>query len=214
MTLFKFLTLIEINHKTIKFEDMKKIGLTGGIGSGKTYVATILEKIGYPIYNSDKRAKELSNEHPEIQVKLKTVFGKNVYENGNLNKSFLSDQIFTSPNLREIVNSIIHPVVREDFLAWAKNHSNHSLIFNEAAILFETKAFKTFDDNILVYAPQDIKMERLLKRDQMSKETILTKMNAQWSDSKKMSLTRHHILNDGETPLLSQIEEILIRLNQ
>ena len=91
---------------------------------------------------------------------------------------------------------------------------NHSLIFNEAAILFETKAFKTFDDNILVYAPQDIKMERLLKRDQMSKETILTKMNAQWSDSKKMSLTRHHILNDGETPLLSQIEEILIRLNQ
>ena len=76
MTLVRFLTLIEIYHKTIKFEYMKKIGLTGGIGSGKTYVAHILEKIGYPIYNSDKRAKELSNVHPEIQLKLKTVFGK------------------------------------------------------------------------------------------------------------------------------------------
>ena len=193
---------------------MKKIGLTGGIGSGKTYVANILEKMGYPVYYSDERAKEISNKDSEIQDKLKGVFGNEIYENGSLNKSLLSKKIFTSPQLRETVNSIIHPVVRNDFNKWTEHYSNHSLVFNEAAILFETKAFKNFDANILVYAPQDIKIQRLLKRDQVSKETILTKMNTQWSDSKKMSLTRYHILNDGETPILRQIEEIIKKLNQ
>ncbi|MDG2152383.1 MAG: dephospho-CoA kinase [Crocinitomicaceae bacterium] len=193
---------------------MKKIGLTGGIGSGKTFIANILEKMGYPVFYSDKRAKELSNQHPEIQEKLKGIFGNEIYVNGTLNVTFLSNKIFTSPDLRETVNSIIHPVVRNDFNKWTEGYSNHSLVFNEAAILFETKAFKNFDANILVYAPQDIKIQRLLQRDEVSKETILTKMNTQWGDSKKMSLTRHHILNDGKTPILNQIEEILIRLNQ
>lgn len=193
---------------------MKKIGLTGGIGSGKTFIANILEKMGYPVFYSDKRAKELSNQHPEIQEKLKGIFGNEIYVNGTLNVTFLSNKIFTSPDLRETVNSIIHPVVRNDFNKWTEGYSNHSLVFNEAAILFETKAFKNFDANILVYAPQDIKIQRLLQRDEVSKKTILTKMNTQWGDSKKMSLTRHHILNDGKTPILNQIEEILIRLNQ
>ena len=193
---------------------MKKIGLTGGIGSGKTFIANILEKMGYPVFYSDKRAKELSNQHPEIQEKLKGIFGNEIYVNGTLNVTFLSNKIFTSPDLRETVNSIIHPVVRNDFNKWTEGYSNHSMVFNEAAILFETKAFKNFDANILVYAPQDIKIQRLLQRDEVSKETILTKMNTQWGDSKKMSLTRHHILNDGKTPILNQIEEILIRLNQ
>lgn len=193
---------------------MKKIGLTGGIGSGKTFIANILEKMGHPVFYSDKRAKELSNEHPEIQDKLKGVFGNEIYENGSLNKILLSKKIFTSPGLRETVNSIIHPVVRNDFNKWTEHYSNHSLVFNEAAILFETKAFKDFDANILVYAPQDIKIQRLLKRDQDSKETILKKMNTQWSDLKKMSLTQYHILNDGKTPILNQIEEILVKLNQ
>lgn len=193
---------------------MKKIGLTGGIGSGKTFVANILEKMGYPVYYSDKRAKELSNEHPKIQDKLKEIFGDEIYENENLNRPLLSKKIFTSTDLRETVNSIIHPIVRNDFNKWTEKYSHHSLVFNEAAILFETKSFKNFDANILVYAPEDVKIQRLLLRDQITKENILTKMNAQWSDSKKMSLTRHHILNDGETPLLIQIEEILTKLNQ
>lgn len=193
---------------------MKKIGLTGGIGSGKTFIANILEKMGHPVFYSDTRAKELSNEHPEIQDKLKGIFGNEIYENGSLNKILLSKKIFTSPDLRETVNSIIHPVVRNDFNKWTENYSNHSLVFNEAAILFETKAFKNFDANILVYAPQEIKIQRLLKRDQVSKEIILTKMNTQWSDLKKMSLTQYHILNDGKTPILNQIEELIIKLNQ
>ena len=193
---------------------MKQIGLTGGIGSGKTYVANILEKMGHPVYYSDNRSKELSNEHPLIQQKLQNVFGKEVYKGGVLNKPFLSDKIFSSPELREAVNSIIHPVVRADFIEWVQQHAQQPLIFNEAAILFETNAFKNFDANILIYAPEDIKIQRISKRDKISKEKIKKKINSQWSDTKKKVLTRHHILNDGITPLLIQIEEVLKKLNQ
>ena len=192
---------------------MKKIGLTGGIGSGKTYVAQILEKMGYPVYYSDTRAKELCNEDPLIIRQLKELLGNDAYKNEKLNKSFISNQIFSSPDLRESINSIIHPVVRNDFDQWLENLSSHSLVFNEAAILFETKSYKRFDETILVYAPLEIKIQRLISRDRVSKEEITAKMNAQWSDAKKMTLTRFHILNDEKTPLLEQIETILEKLN-
>ena len=192
---------------------MKKIGLTGGIGSEKTYVAQILEKMGYPVYYSDTRAKELCNEDPLIIRQLKELLGNDAYKNEKLNKSFISNQIFSSPDLRESINSIIHPVVRNDFDQWLENLSSHSLVFNEAAILFETKSYKRFDETILVYAPLEIKIQRLISRDRVSKEEITAKMNAQWSDAKKMTLTRFHILNDEKTPLLEQIEKILEKLN-
>ena len=192
---------------------MKKIGLTGGIGSGKTYVAQILEKMGYPVYYSDTRAKELCNEDPLIIRQLKELLGDDAYKNEKLNKSFISDQIFSSPDLRETINSIIHPVVRNDFDQWLENLSSHSLVFNEAAILFETKSYKRFDETILVYAPLEIKIQRLISRDRVSQEEITAKMNAQWSDTKKITLTRFHTLNDEKTPLLEQIEEVLEKLN-
>ena len=119
---------------------MKKIGLTGGIGSGKTYVAQILEKMGYPVYYSDTRAKELCNEDPLIIRQLKELLGDDAYKNEKLNKTFISNQIFSSPDLRETINSIIHPVVRNDFDQWLEDLRSHSLVFNEAAILFETKS--------------------------------------------------------------------------
>ena len=192
---------------------MKKIGLTGGIGSGKTYVAQILEKMGYPVYYSDTRAKELCNEDPLIIRQLKELLGDDAYKNKKLNKSFISNQIFSSPNLRESINSIIHPVVRNDFDQWCENYNTHSMVFNEAAILFETKSYKRFDETILVYAPLEIKIQRLISRDRVSQEEITAKMNAQWSDTKKMTLTRFHILNDEKTPLLEQIEKILEKLD-
>ena len=191
---------------------MKKIGLTGGIGSGKTYVAQILEKMGYPVYYSDTRAKELCNEDPLIIRQLKELLGDDAYKNEKLNKSFISNQIFSSPELRETINSIIHPVVRNAFDQWLENLSSYSLVFNESAILFETKSYKRFDETILVYAPLEIKIQRLISRDRVSKEEITAKMNAQWSDAKKMTLTRFYILNDEKTPLLEQIEEILEKL--
>ena len=192
---------------------MKKIGLTGGIGSGKTYVAQILEKMGYPVYYSDTRAKELCNEDPLIIRQLKELLGDDAYKNEKAKQIIYKQSDIFLSDLRESINSIIHPVVRNDFDQWLENLSSHSLVFNEAAILFETKSYKRFDETILVYAPLEIKIQRLISRDQVSKEEITAKMNAQWSDTKKMTLTRFHILNDEKTPLLEQIETILEKLN-
>ena len=193
---------------------MKKIGLTGGIGSGKSFVANIIEKMGHPVYYSDCRSKELSNENPIIQKKLREAFGDEVYQKGTLNKAFLSNQIFSKPESRQVVNSIIHPIVRADFLDWTNKHKNKTLVFNEAAILFETNAFKLYDAIVLIHAPEEVKIQRILERDKTSILDIKQKMSAQWGDLKKMSLTRHHILNDGHSPLLIQIESVMQKLAQ
>ena len=154
---------------------MKKIGLTGGIGSGKTYVAQILEKMGYPVYYSDTRAKELCNEDPLIIRQLKELLGNDAYKNEKLNKSFISNQVFSSPDLRESINSIIHPVVRNDFDQWLESLSSHSLVFNEAAILFETKSYKRFDETILVYAPWKLKYNDLFLETKFLKKKLRPK---------------------------------------
>ena len=193
---------------------MKRIGLTGGIGSGKSYVAKIIEAMGYPIYYSDSRSKELSNEHPHIREQLISEFGEEAYANGELNKQFLAKKIYSSDSARNKVNSIIHPIVRKDFAAWADAHSSKDLVFNEAAILFEMGTYTQFDSTILVYAPEHIKIERIVQRDHISIDEIQQKMKSQWSDVEKMKLTPHHILNDGNTPLLNQIEHIIEKLAQ
>jgi len=193
---------------------MKKIGLTGGIGSGKSYVAKIIEAMGHPIYYSDSRSKELSNEHPHIREQLISEFGEDVYINGELNKQLLAKKIYSSDSARNKVNAIIHPIVREDFAGWADAQSSNDLVFNEAAILFEMGTYTQFDSTILVYAPEHIKIERIVQRDHISIDEIQQKMKSQWSDVEKMKLTPHHILNDGNTPLLNQIEHIIEKLAQ
>lgn len=193
---------------------MKKIGLTGGIGSGKSYVAKVIEAMGYPVYYSDSRSKELSNQHPKIREQLISEFGEEVYRNGELNKQLLAKKIYSNDSARSTVNAIIHPVVREDFSAWADAHSSNDLVFNEAAILFEMGTYTQFDSTILVYAPEHIKIERIVQRDHISIDEIQQKMKTQWSDADKLKLTAHHILNDGHSPLLNQIENVLEKLSQ
>jgi dephospho-CoA kinase len=193
---------------------MKKIGLTGGIGSGKSYVAKVIEAMGYPVYYSDSRSKELSNQHPKIREQLISEFGEEVYKNGELNKQLLAKKIYSNDSARSTVNAIIHPVVREDFSAWADANSSNDLVFNEAAILFEMGTYTQFDSTILVYAPEHIKIERIVQRDHISIDEIQQKMKTQWSDADKLKLTAHHILNDGHSPLLNQIENVLEKLSQ
>ena len=132
---------------------MKRIGITGGIGAGKSLVAEIIKAMGYPVYNSDERAKELTESNPKIKEALIHLFGEEIYQNDTLNKFALAQAIFSNESLREKVNALIHPIVREDFNLWALAQNN-SLVFNESAILFETGSFKNFDAIILVYAPK------------------------------------------------------------
>jgi dephospho-CoA kinase len=204
----------DICMKSRKFDSMKRIGLTGGIGSGKSYVAKVIEAMGYPVYYSDSRSKELSNEDPHIREQLISEFGEEVYSNGVLNKQFLAKKIYSNDSARSTVNAIIHPIVRDDFSSWADAHSSNALIFNEAAILFEMGTYTQFDSTILVYAPEHIKIERIVQRDHISIDEIRQKMKTQWNDADKLKLTPHHILNDGNAPLLNQIEHVIEKISQ
>jgi len=187
---------------------MKKIGLTGGIGSGKSFVANIIEKIGYPVYYSDVRSKELTNTHPIIRKGLIELVGENVYFEGELDKKILAAAIFSNDELRMKVNQLIHPIVRQDFEDWAKAQTS-GLIFNEAAILFETGAYRNFDATVLIYAPIELRLKRVLKRDIITKEEVLARIKNQMSDEEKLKMTPYSILNDGKNPILIQIETIL-----
>lgn len=189
-----------------------KVGITGGIGSGKSYVCQILEKLNYPVYYSDAASKILTDTHPIIQQGLLDLIGEEVYVDGKLNKPFLASKIFQDDELRMKVNALIHPIVRQDFSDFASSHSP-GIVFNEAAILFETGAFKTLDFNVLVTADLEIRIERTMLRDGLSREEVLQRIAKQWEDEKKMELADFVIYNDGR-PLLEQIDQLILVLNQ
>lgn len=191
---------------------MKRIGLSGGIGSGKSFVAEILEKMGYPVYYSDAQSKVLTDTHPEIKSELINRFGKSIYEEGTLNRSALASLIFDSEENRLFVNTLIHPNVRADFDAWCATQDS-PLVFNEAAILFETGAYRQFDATVLVIAPLDIRIQRITQRDQCTTEQAQARINSQWNDEKKLNLADYVINNNYLDPIIPQIVSIISELS-
>jgi len=189
---------------------MLRIGLSGGIGSGKSTVAGILAKMGYPVFYSDQEAKRLYDENPVLQKQLVDLFGPAIYRDGQLNKAFLAQQLFSNAELKAQVTALVHPLVRKAFEVWAQQQAS-DLVFNEAAILFETGAYKDFDATVLVTARIETRIERVQKRDLISREAVLQRIANQWPDSKKMNLTTYIITNDGQ-PLLQQIEDVISKL--
>lgn len=192
---------------------MKKVGITGGIGSGKSVVGRVLEAMNFPVYYSDEASKELVDTDQKIKEELITLLGTEVYLNGKLNRPFLASVIFQNDELRMKVNQIIHPKVREAFVNWTNKQSS-PLVFNEASILFETGAYKTMDATLLVTAPVDLKVMRVMERDKSSMESVLERMSKQWSDEQKIPLADYVLKNDEETSLIVQIENMLEELNQ
>ena len=190
---------------------MKKIGLTGGIGSGKSTVAHILLAMGYPVYFSDDRSKQLTQTHPEIRTGLTELIGEHIYKGNQLDRSALALAIFSDDTLRVKVNQIIHPIVRLDFDHWAAEQTN-SLVFNEAAILFETGASERFDAMVLVTAPEELRIQRVMIRDLCSREEVVNRINHQWTDEQKMHLADVVIVNDDVQPLIKQVEHMLTQL--
>jgi dephospho-CoA kinase len=192
---------------------MKRIGLTGGIGSGKSFIANILEHMGFPVYYSDSRSKELTKSNPTIRAGLISLFGEKVYLDDELNTQLVATKIFQNEELRQKVNQLIHPIVRKDFDHWATNQHSE-LVFNEAAILFETGAYKNFDATILVCAPMELKIKRVMNRENCSREDVLARMSKQWSDEEKMKLANYCVVNNNQLPVLNQLEEIMNDLFQ
>lgn len=191
---------------------MRRIGLTGGIGAGKSTIASVLEKMGYPVFYSDDQAKQLYNQNQTLKHQLLHLFGEEIYQNGQLNTVFLSKQLFTQPQLKAQISSMVHPLVRAAFDIWASNQTA-PLVFNEAAILFETGAYQHFDATLLVVAPLELRISRVKQRDGLTEEQVEARIANQWTDTQKMSLTPYVIHNDGR-PLLIQIESVLQALHQ
>jgi dephospho-CoA kinase len=188
-----------------------KVGVTGGIGSGKSYVCSIIEHLGFPVFYSDKVAKDVLISDEVIKSKLIDIFGSSIYQNNQLDKVQFSQLVFSDRVLLKKVNAIIHPRVRELFHTWSLQQ-NSSILFNEAAILFETDSYKSFDATILVTSPLDIRIQRIIHRDGLSESDIMKRMDNQWNDDDKKPLATYCIVNDDKTGLLTQIEEIITNL--
>lgn len=188
-----------------------KIGITGGIGSGKSYICGILEKMGYSVYYSDKASKQLTVTNETIRKGLIQLLGETVYQNNKLNKEFLASKLFGNDVIREQVNSIIHPVVRADFNKWAEQQTS-PIVFNEAAILIETGSYKTLDFTVVVTADKELRIQRTMTRDNISREEVLSRMSKQWEDEEKIKYADFVIYND-ERPLLIQLEEMVLKIS-
>ena len=154
----------------------KIIGLTGGIGSGKSTVANYIASKGIPVYIADEEAKKLM-ELPEVIASIQGIFSENVLDEfGKLNRKKIADLVFNSPTQLNQLNNIVHPLVKNHFIEWLKIHSNAPYVIKEVAILFETGGNTACDKVILVTAPEEIRIERAMKRDNVSKETIVSRM--------------------------------------
>jgi dephospho-CoA kinase len=190
----------------------KAIGITGGIGSGKTLIASILIKMGYPVFNSDQEAKMIVMNDREVRQEIIQLFGVNSFlSDGSYNTSYVSEIVFQNPYKLEELNKIIHPRVREKFIHFV-NKSESPFVFGESAILFETGAYQNYDKMILVTAPLEIRILRSMQRDNLSREQIEAKISKQWTDEEKLKFNPFVIVNDGKSPLLEQIENIIENL--
>ena len=184
------------------------IGLTGGIGSGKTIVSKVFENLGIAVYNSDIEAKLLMNNDSDIINKFKMIFGFEIYDNDNrLNKKKLADLIFNDKNKLKTVNSIVHPAVKKHFTNWVQMQKSPYVI-KETAILFESGIFKDVDKIITVTAPLELRINRLVIRDSSDKKNILERVNNQLNEDYKIKNSDAVIYNDNKQLIVPQILRI------
>lgn len=190
------------------------IGITGGIGSGKTTLSKKLRAEGYSVYDSDSEARRLQNEHPVIRKELIQLFGEDIYNNQILNRSALAKIVFGKPELLSKLNSVVHPFVKEDFELWIKKHETEKLLFQESAILFES-GFNSFVDKvILMVASEDVRIARVMKRDGTTHEQVKLRMKNQMTDDEKIPKADFVIYTDDNMPLEDKMRRILVELNK
>lgn len=187
---------------------MLKLGLTGGIGSGKTLVCQILEKLSVPVYYADKAARELMNSNAELKDNIRHMFGDQTYSREGLDRQYLANSVFGDHEKLSLLNSLVHPAVRKDFIRWTAQHSEAPYVVEEAAILFESGASLEMDQTVLVYAPEEMRIKRVMKRDGRRREEVLKRMGHQMSEEEKMKKADHIISNDGTLMLLPQVIEL------
>lgn len=188
---------------------MIKVGITGGIGSGKTTVCRIFELLGIPIYYADDRAKWLMNNDPQLKEQLIALLGNETYtKEGQLNRAYVSNIIFNNKEKLEGINSIVHPAVWKDGEAWNREHAHAPYTLKEAALLYESGGYHLMDKMITVFAPVETRLERVMQRDNAKIEEVKARMDKQMPDEKKMELADFVIYNDGKQSLIRQVLEV------
>jgi dephospho-CoA kinase len=188
---------------------MLKIGLTGGIGSGKSVVADLLGVMGVPVYDSDSRSKQLCDTDDILKSGLMSLFGEKIYNDGVLNRSLLAERIFKDENALKSVNELIHPAVVRDFMSWIGRHVSSPLVVQETAILFEAGLSGLYDYIISVTAPESIRINRVYKRSGLLPEEVGNRMKNQINDEERVRLSDFVIINDGSKSLIKQVEKII-----
>ncbi len=195
---------------------MLTIGVTGGIGSGKSIVCDIFKQLGIPVYNADKRAKYLINNNENLKTALQNTFGNDIYQpNGTLDKPKLASIIFNNKQALERINALVHPAVKDDFQQWVTRlPAQNKLVIKEAAILFESNTYQYLDTVITVTAPRELRIQRVMKRDNTSRKNVEKRMNNQWSDEKKIKMSDYVIVNDEKRAVITQVLNIFEQLKQ
>ncbi|MDR2389185.1 MAG: dephospho-CoA kinase [Tannerellaceae bacterium] len=187
---------------------MIKIGLTGGIGSGKSVVSSLLKVLGVPVYIADTESKRLTQTSPIIRKQLISLLGETIYCGEEINKKRLASLIFNDMECRDKVQAIIHPEVNRHFLAWAAQQTVPVCAI-ETAILFESGFSRSVDVCVTVYAPTELRIERVMLRDGITREEVVRRINSQMSDKERRKFSDYEICNDGKQALLPQINAII-----
>lgn len=187
---------------------MYTVGLTGGIGSGKSLVAKIFAHLGIPVFDADTESKKILEEDLQIRDQLTEWFGPDIYKDGRPDRQKLARMIFSNPEKLSRMNALIHPRVMDRFISWCSENQNKPYVIHEAAILFESGFYRHMNTTILVTAPEIIRIARVKQRDKTTEESIRQRMHNQWSDEQKSPLAGYIIQNDGESPLIPKILEI------
>lgn len=185
---------------------MIKVGLTGGIGSGKSTVARIFEVLRVPVYYADTAAKRLMVENTPVRQALTEAFGQGVYNaDGELQRQYLADKVFNDQAALDTLNSIVHPAVAEDSEKWLAQHEQYPYVIKEAALLYEAESYKQLDVMLCVVAPEEIRLQRVMQRDGVTAAAVRARMEKQWPQEKKAALADHVIINDDQQAIIPQV---------
>lgn len=199
----------KLNSVIVRVMKNKRIiGLTGGIGSGKSLIGRICSIMNLPVYNADEAAKALYRTNSDLKQGVISLFGEAAYEGGELQRSFVAKQVFADNDLLQKLNQLVHPLVAQDFQNWLRLQPSQ-VVIREAAILFESGSYKDCESVITVAAPEELRIHRVKTRDGSAVEAIKARMEKQWTDDRRKEKADFEIVNDDQTLVLPQLESIL-----
>lgn len=185
------------------------IGVTGGIGSGKSIVCRIFRILGIPIYDADSRARYILNNDPKLKSEIIQLFGAKAYTHQGLNNQWIASKVFNDKEILDQMNQLVHPKVGKDFTSWSQKFRDSPYVIKEAALLYESGSYKTLDKVIVVTAPEELRIQRVLKRDQhRTLDQVQDILKRQWPEEDKIDKADFLIINDGKHLVIPQVFEV------